>query len=93
MSTPTWKARIIRYLLHNGFVLDMTPPHTARYAKYRQVKGNVWYYIGKAGAVRISHQGTVGSAISMTPMVKQHVALWEKTPAGELARHRAGEQL
>ena len=41
-------------LLHNGFVLDMTPPHTARYAKYRQVKGNVWYYIGKAGAVRIS---------------------------------------
>ena len=39
MSTPTWKARIIVYLLHNGFVLDMTPPHTARYAKYRQVKG------------------------------------------------------
>lgn len=78
----TWRARILRYLDTHDFLVDTTPPQSGKYLKYRKRTEALWYYVGPNGAVHISRQGTLKTAIPMTDMVHLEVRRWEQRTAG-----------
>ena len=82
MATKTWRERTIAYLEAYGFSRDYTGPQSRKYLKYSAPGDSKTYYLGKAGAVRISIHGTVSNSYSVTAAIHSRVLLWEHAQNG-----------
>ena len=77
----TLTQRLTRYLEAHGF---QRVTHASRkYTAFRGTTGAghpLWYFLGKAGAVYRSPDGTLARAIGITDLAHRDLRRWEQQP-------------
>lgn len=78
-NNPTWISRYLAYMSEHGYI--EVESASKRYRCFKiTVKGEEQrrYWLGKAGAVRVSAEGVLAESIAITEMFQRFVMMWEK---------------
>ncbi len=77
MSKPTWKQRVVAYLIAMGYHHDTTSGRPSiHYDRYS--RGEQFYFVSQHGSVYFGLNPVVRESIPMTNRVHGQVIIWEE---------------
>ena len=77
MAERSWEKRVVAYLAAHGFYKN-TKQYSARYVAYGQAQGDITYFLGPHGVVKLSRNRSISNAVFVTQFLKRDLLLWEQ---------------